>query len=140
MIEEVISMPVEFATRSTGEPLSMEVIRDLPTEPELPVSESVVPIPPVSVILPTSRMDDHPMETDREDDQPATMESTVPFTMTTADKSIPEGPIQQEIPSDKPAQDENIQEGITQEEPTRKEPMPSADIPSFEERGLKGQL
>lgn len=53
------------------------------------------------------------MEMYREDDQPMTVESAMPLIMATTNEPIPEGLIQQEIPSDEPAQDENIQEGLS---------------------------
>lgn len=54
-----------------------------------------------------------PMKMYREDDQPMTVESAMPLIMATTNEQIPEGPIQQEIPSDEPAQDESIKEGLS---------------------------
>lgn len=67
---------------------------------------------------PTSEMPDLPEEMERDDDQPIAAELAMPLIMAAADKLIPEGSIEQEIPLEEVAQDENIQVKIAVDEPT----------------------
>lgn len=67
---------------------------------------------------PTSEMLDLPEEMERDNDQPIAAELAMPLIMAAADKLIPEGSIEQEIPLEEVAQDENIQVKIAIDEPT----------------------